>query len=666
MKKFFDLIIGYRYFIGIFFLIFGLVFELHGSSIGNWNNYGVSETIWGTKSTTKNDLSEGESGIKAITNTANNWISIPPKPDGTIIGTPRMIRTDEWLVQTPFYLSQSQVGNQLVNPNYLESGQNMLISYNAPIFHISALGKPFNWGFLFLDSSKGLSWYWCFKIIGLILLSFEISMILTRKNKLISSIGSLWITFTPAVQWWFMQHLGDILFNSLLLIVSIYHFFNSSKMVNKVLHALLISIGMIGFVFVIYPAFQVPFAYVVLLFFVVELTKSIKEKRFQKRDVFIISITVLLTSLIIFYCLIESIDAIRLTLNTVYPGSRVSTGGEISISQISEFLYNFIIPFKIPSFSNQVELSSAIHFAPILLVLIPFYIKKENYRDNLFELGLVAYFIFLIFYSIVGIPTTLAKITLFSFVTSSRAWQALSILGVMISVWIIGAIWNQSKNFLDRKKFFVYSVLLILFLVQVSLLNQDYISLSISFILVLFYFCVAVLIINRSRLGLGLLTLVICLTGMTVNPVVHGLGVLENKSLSVKIKEIVSKDSEGTWITDSNNLYQFPQIFGAKTIGGVRFYPDINLMRKIDSENKFENYWNRYAHIHFILIEDETYMENPAPDNLKIHLNVDEIKNLDVKYVLTNRDLEAQFGNQFRKIYGPDLDGNIIFKMYGT
>lgn len=198
-----DQIIKFRYLIAIVIFVLSVGLNLHGSSMNNWSNMGVRETSEGVQLQTQNEFQTETGDLKTI-ETITNWLSIPPREDGTIWGVSRMIRSDEWLVQTPFYISQSNTDFELINKSYAISGQNMLVAYNAPIKHISVIGKPFNWGFLMFGAEKGLSWYWSFKIIGFILLAFEFSMIITKRNKILSLVGSFWITFTPAIQWWFM------------------------------------------------------------------------------------------------------------------------------------------------------------------------------------------------------------------------------------------------------------------------------------------------------------------------------------------------------------------------------------------------------------------------------------------------------------------------------
>lgn len=664
MKNIFDKLISYRYFIAIIALVVGVTFNLHGSSINNWSNMGVRETTSGVLIDTQNEYHTNSGGLGTLGVTLREWVSFPPKADGTIVGVSRMIRSDEWLVQTPFYLSQSSTGNHLVNTSYAISGQNMIVAYNAPVKHISIIGKPFNWGFLFLGAEKGLSWYWCFKIIALLLLSFEFSMILTKKNKPMSLIGSLWITFTPTVQWWFMQHLGDTVFFSLLLMVSIFHYFYSSNLKKKLVYASLIGIGMIGFTLIIYPAFQVIFAYLVAIFFAIELIKAIRTKSIVRADWFIMAITAVIALTIIAYSLWNSLEALQLTLNTVYPGSRISVGGEIGLSQISEFIVNVLLPFKIPSFSNQVELSSAIHFAPLCLLLLPFTLNKKNIKVESHGILFLTAYVVLCVYSIYGFPESIAKLTLFSFVTGSRAWQAASVIGVFCSIWCLAYVW-EIRDALRRVATISASLMALVFLyLAITNLNLvDYLKVVPILVFFAVFFAIYLLFVyGKTKISLLLLTGIILLSGATINPVVHGLEALETKALSVKIKEIVNSDSQSYWIADNSHLYQYPQMFGAKALDGVRFYPDVTLMSILDPQNQFENEWNRYAHIHYTLVGEETSMTNPAPDNLSISLSVDKLDELKVKYILSNRELDVLFGSKFQLIYGPDRDGNRIYQ----
>lgn len=663
MKKI-QKIIDYRYLIALIAFIIGISLNLHGSSIGNWNNYGVSEMNNGVISTTKNHF--GSDKKLDIVANLKNWVSLPPRSDGTIVGVPRMIRTDEWLVQTPYFISQSKTGNDFESANYGLSKQNMIISYNAPVKDISSIGKPFDWGFLFLGASKGLSWYWCFKLIALLLLSFEFSMILTKKNQWLSTLGSFWITFTPAVQWWFMQHLGDVVFYSLLAMVSIYHYFHTKSKRSKCFYAVLLISSLTGFSLVLYPAFQVPFAYLIGFFFIIQLYNTWKSTALKKFDWFMMAAVIGIVAGIVGTTVFKSWNALEATLNTIYPGNRFSTGGQISFSSISDFFLSIVLPFKIPSFSNQVELATGIHFLFLVIILLPFVISKMKLKENLFGIFLTAYSFLLIFFAVIGFPKFLAKITLFSFVTSGRAWQAVSIIGVFCSLWFIGYLWREPVSLKKKLILSLSSFLIIAGLTMLVLYNPNFLGyMGVNYILLfaLTYFVVFTMIIwHYKKSFMAIIMLIIIMSGMTVNPLVKGLEVIENKKLAVQIRQLVKNDKNSYWLSEGS-LYNFPQMFGAKSVNGVRFYPDKELMAKLDPKNKKEPYWNRYAHEHIILTEKNTSMANLSPDNLVINLDIKTLKKLKVKYIITNRELNQLFGNQFDKIYGSDKDGNMIYRV---
>lgn len=111
-------IISRRYLIAVLLFTALVVGKFHGSSIAEWD-YILSEKI-----------DKGENTL--------------------IVGKTRFMRSDEWMVQTPMYLAQveSRQFFPVVNPAIRSDGQNMLVSYYAPVFDITLIGKPFNWGFI--------------------------------------------------------------------------------------------------------------------------------------------------------------------------------------------------------------------------------------------------------------------------------------------------------------------------------------------------------------------------------------------------------------------------------------------------------------------------------------------------------------------------------------
>lgn len=161
-----DHLLRWRYLLAAVIFILLVAFKVHGSSLNMWDAY-VSEYADGQKSS-------------------------------LIAGEPRGVRSDEWLVQTPFSLSQTQTGLKTHNDVITLNGQDMVVGYNSPAWNLATLAKPFTWGYVLLGKEYGLSWYWNLKLIGLILFSFEIGLIVTRRNKYLALLASVWIPFSSA------------------------------------------------------------------------------------------------------------------------------------------------------------------------------------------------------------------------------------------------------------------------------------------------------------------------------------------------------------------------------------------------------------------------------------------------------------------------------------
>ncbi len=90
--------IKWRYVIALFAFFCSVSLNLNGSSIANWNNFGVRETVSGVQSETKTvDDYQGFQKLKL-------WVPSLYRTDDTIIGSPRPIRSDGIVSSNTFLL----------------------------------------------------------------------------------------------------------------------------------------------------------------------------------------------------------------------------------------------------------------------------------------------------------------------------------------------------------------------------------------------------------------------------------------------------------------------------------------------------------------------------------------------------------------------------------
>ncbi|WP_195986667.1 hypothetical protein [Clostridium sp. D53t1_180928_C8] len=634
-----DNIIKFRFLIAISIFILLVSFKINGSSIGAWDMY-ASELI----DQTENSL---------------------------IIGENRTIRSDEWMVQTTYYMAQAMSDDfyPLYNTNIMDDGLNMILAYNSPVANLSIIGKPFNWGFLLLGKEYGLSWYWAFKTIALWLLAFELSMMLTKKMKGISILASFWITFSPAIQWWFMQHVGDTIFFTLAMIVAFYKYVENIKdnKWKKLSFSLMFAFSAIGFALVIYPAFQVPLAYLTLVFMGVIYFGVFKTPKLKKDDYIFVSMIILIIGVVLGQFLLTSIDAIKATLETVYPGKRVSTGGGVELFRYSEFMINTYTPFRDINYLNNCEVSSFINFfigsVIVLLIAISKKVKNIGIGIALFIVALLQFI-----WTVVPFNETIAKITFLSYVPTDRMMLMFNFTAMLLSIWAIGVIFREKiisplvGGIIAVVNFSVYALLIL------KSPYRDYTNLSYLIILFAIYLIINVSIFVRwKRVFFVAMSILIFMSGMTVNPVVKGVGGIYNKTLSKAIIEIEENDPDSVWLAEGNETKgEFIYANGAKAINGTHFYPALSTWKKISEDYDDEIIYNRYAHVKISLTTDETKFILGNADAFEIDLNIEELKTLNIKYIVTKNDLSNILNEdniKFEEIYHSEVDGNRIYKV---
>lgn len=88
-------------------------------------------------------------------------------------------------------------------------------------------------------------------------------------------------------------------------------------------------------------------------------------------------------------------------------------------------------------------------------------------------------------------------------------------------------------------------------------------------------------------------------------------------------------------------------------------------MLKLVLDEKYEEnreIYNRYAHIMVELTNDESDVELLTLDSIKLYINLEDLKVMNVKYILTSEEIEEIFDvDIFEKIY--DEYGMRIYKI---
>lgn len=641
LSKMYEFIHNHRYKIACAFLLFVMVFKYSGSSIVNFH-------IWNGLIQPHND------------NTRYH----------TSLGNTRPIRTDEWATSTTYILSQSKAQNPFSYFNNVLRGTDtdMFTVANSPVADILMLGRPFQIGFLLFGNDVGLSFYWYARLTAMLLGSYELCLILTKKNRKVSLCGMLVITFSSAVQWWYCM---DTLLWGQIAIVLIDKFMNTDKKRSKYLCALGILISGLSYVFVFYPAWQVSFGYVFLALVIWIVIKNIKygNYRFNKHDIAVILVTLIALALLLGRWYMLSKDTLVAEMSTDYPGERCEIGG--GARNIYAYFYDIFLPKY--DFPNPCEVSSMLSFFPIPMLLALIYVLR-NKKDLHFWIPMLVVGGFLSIWCVYGFPEILAKITKMSMTTAGRVSIPLGTVSIYMLIYLMGNFEKEDK-LLNKKLTYILAVVFTVFIAYKAKatldFNPNYLD-NFKMLVALEIFGAAIygiLNINNEKIKnyciYGLIVIAL-MSGLTVNPVIRTTDIFYTKPVAIKMQEIKEIEPDAIWAVHEDGWYinDYAVANGIRTINSTGVYPNLELFETILGDKAEENRitYNRYAHINFKVTAEESEVELLYADNVSIRLNYKDLEKLNIKYILSKEDFrEKSFKNEFEEIYNED--GMYIYKV---
>lgn len=637
-KKVLDYLIKFRYLIGLIVFVFIILMNWNGSSISQWDSR-VSDRTKGATSS-------------------------------IVVGQSRAVRTDEWMVQTPFYMAQTKNGLKEFNSKLTQDGQDMVISYNSPVKNLTIIGKPFNWGFLFLPSDRALSWYYALKVVGLFLLSFEFIMILTKRKRYLSLLGAFWITLSPGVQWWFFQHLGDLVYFSLAILVSVFYFFASKKSWVQAAMALLFASSAIGFILVLYPAFQVMFAYFILAV-LIGFFFEYRGGKVKAKQVIMAIVALLLVGVVVFTFVQNAMPQLKLLMNTAYPGKRISTGGSgmpfsQTLAAMSYYLTNWKLPYNDVTFLNNCEMSSFLNFFPVILLASPKIFRKIR-RENAVGFSIFVYCLVMLVWLFVPMPKFIAQITLLSYTIFMRSLAIYCFAGMILSIWFIGYLMDHKD--VINKKFAAFLVAVLAAFYAWSIVNSPMDSYlthyEFLFTVIAFAGLAALFLFRRYKTFMILMFCLIIGAGATINPINKGTSAIYQKKLSQKIMAINKKHPNARWVGEGD-LYNFLPALGVNTFNGVAFVPIMKTWHKLDPKHTDNFTYNRYEHIHTVIVpQKKTSFATMQADSILVNLSIYDLHKFNIKYITGPGAIGSYHTRhmKLKKVYGQDSNGNFIFKV---
>ena len=622
-----ELIYKYRFVLSFLLLIMLVSFKISGSSMGCWKLF----------------LGDGESGIR--------------------LGEPRVWRSDEWGTLTPLCFRQQYNTLGAYNRYSQTLGSiltdNMLV-YGQPSWDILTLFRPFYWGYLFFGSERGLSWFWCSRLIVLFLSWFELGMLITDGQKKLSVMLSVCVSFAPFLQWWFaINGLVEMLIYGACFVLGSNYLVSRAFNPRKIAVAVGMAVCAVGYVLTFYPTWMVPVAWGFVPLFLWVVIWKFNRNVLRRVDVVPWLLIFVITAAGLTVLAVTSWDVIKAELNSVYPGNAPSSSGgtglwwmmKYPISLVSRFSMNELI----------VENSSIICFAPTGFILALWVIIKEKKKDPLLIL-LLGINLFLAWYYCVGIPKWLAKMLLLSFVNSNRGPQVLGFLRLTLFVRAVALKEKAPKRWLAALAAVISSAVPMRLALGFTKyepggLRYEYFDTAEKILVVWAILAVVFYLLYRARKSkytmavLGVCTVVLA-SSIWINPVAKGVPEITKSETMQQIRDLVKEDPKAIWLVvdmayPATNI---PAMAGADCLNTTQTYPQKTRWEMLNQEGECEDIYNRYCHIRASL-GSKTMLELVSTDYVEVTLSPEDLKKLNIRYIVSTNDFDEKIAAGITNIF---------------
>ena len=529
---------------------------------------------------------------------------------GPKMDQPRWIRWDELSIATPLALAQlsHKPPFPVINTN-IGTGQNMLLTAHWPVWHIATLARPATWGYFLFGAQRGLAWYWWFQVFACFTALYLLLEIILRQRKGLAAFGAFWFCGSAYVVCWSLWPAHITFFGALSSLAG-YHLLKSDKLRTQIVSAILLGLGLSGLFMFLYPPWQVSVAY---LFLAVFFGLFIRDRLYlafkpptSTRLICIAGAVLIAGGLCVSFTLTCWSD-FKLMADTVYPGKRLSLGGDYSFASLFEGMYNYFTIYDAPPFLlNQTEAASFYYLFPAVFFGL---VLSNRFRKALGALGwlLVTYLISMLIFLFVGLPEILSRVSLLGFVPTYRADLGIGLASIILCVYALSLRkeMNQTAQGWWVRIMPVVGAALAVFIFvfhgfALAKRTGDYLPVG---AILLFSASAGVLsylmLSGRSILFCLMMGMCVVITTATFNPLCTNLDHIYRSELA---DQIVRLDNQSTgrpmWLCyGSIHPGILVTALGGRSLSGLHWPPQISLWREFDPMGTYQAVYNRYAHV---------------------------------------------------------------------
>lgn len=574
------------------------------------------------------------SGVHAV----NLGIADDPR---LIAGIPRPIRSDEWLVQQGWVVSQFNRGYPVMNGNF-PGGTDMTVLNELPSWDWSSVFRPHLWGYLFFGLDVGAAWHWWVPAIGLLSAVYLLTLVLLPRRPFTGAVLAVAVLFTPFIQWWYTPSTVWSIGWPLLAMAGTVWILKDPRRWTRWLWG-----GVIGYTAVttamgLYVPYILPGVLAYVAFAVGMLLRRWRGDgvplRAVLRRLVPLFVSGLAAAVVLAAYVLTRWSTVVAIQSTVYPGQRAEPTGtallkDPHLTGLGGFPWNQVLkatsaPTLIGGNSSEGSgvLLLALFLTPGLVWLLIAAWRRAR-RPDWLVLAVLAFLVVVLAYLFVPGWDAVAHILQLDRIPPERfriVFVVLLPLFAVLTVEKVDALrtrWSWAAGALSA----VLTAAAILALaLQLRALDPLVLQLTPRWPIIAAAIVIAVgLFFVRSLVPVAaLLVLATSLvTGWGVNPVYRGVFDLSESKAGQAVEKL-DASSEGTWISIGSAEARAVVVeSGVQTLTGVQGYPSAKMWKEIDPTKKYEFQWNRLGHVVWGIAPGAPKVSNPQPDVIQVTID---------------------------------------------
>ena len=587
------------------------------------------------------------------------WASFGTGDDPDLLaGMPRGIRSDEWLVQSSWILSQVAQGFPVVN-QALPGGMDATIQNDLPSWDWSSLFRPHVWGFLVAPVDQGMAVRWWLPAVGVLVACHAFVVTVLPRRPVVAASLAVALVFSPVLQWWFLPTTLWPVAWAFTALTALTWCLRSGRPWVRIVISACTAYVTVTMVMSIYVPFMVPAIYVVAFVGVGVVAASVRGGT-PWREVLVRLLpllgAVVATALVLAVWVATRLETVESVLGTVYPGQRLEATGAVGFP---ELVQAWSAPFQqalqtvSPGVlgSNASESAAPLMVGTPLLVLLAWFLVRDRRRGRSADLVLVSllavHAFFFVFLLVPGWDS-IAHAVFIDRTTAGRLRLGFDLLTVVAVAHLVHRIdrdrvrvpWAMAALAAAAVLLPVAVAWATFHFASTELLTASRWWIVVSFLLVA---CVLSLARGRATVGVAFLAAGAVIVGAGVNPVYRGVFELSDTRAGREVAEIEASRPEATWVGVGGYVTTATLLeTGAESYNGVQTYPPEEMWHDIDPDSSDEDVWNRLANVFWSPGVGEPVVTNPVRDQIQVTFDgCSAFAREHVDYVLSDQSLES-------------------------